>query len=135
MLSTREAFKVGFLHRCAKEGLTEEEMLTRVKSARTKLASALDLLTTPYNAAASLGGAAAGHLGNAALAASVLAPLAVGGLGGYAAANALDADEVDAEAVRKRDLIAQLRQLTEQAKQNAALAQRRRNQARPYSRI
>lgn len=134
MLSRRDLFKVGFLQRCAREGLSEQEMLTRVRRAREKLAGLTDILSTPYNAGVNLASSAVGHLGSALTTGAVLGPLALGGLGGYAVAHATDADETDAEAARKRDYIAQLRQMADQVKQNSELARKRKLQARPYNR-
>lgn len=135
MLDKRQLFKVGFLHCCAKEGLTIEETRARIKRASEKLAGISDLLMTPYNAAVGAASGAAGTLGNLALGGAIAAPLMIGGLGGYALSNALDADDTDAEQSRKQDYIAQLKVLTQQARLNSQLRRKRQAQARPYNRM
>lgn len=135
MLDKRQLFKVGFLHCCAKEGLTVEETRARIKRASEKLAGIGDLLMTPYNAAVNAASGAAGTLGSLAVGGAIAAPLVAGGLGGYALSHALDADEVDAEQARKQDYIAQLRVLTQQARHSSELRRKRHAQARPYNRM
>lgn len=68
MLTKEQAFKVGFLLRCAQEGLTGEEMAQRIKQAADGVvSSAMDML---------------GNLGAAALIVPPIAATSVGLLGG-----------------------------------------------------
>ena len=116
-LSPREAFKFGFLLRCADEGLGEGAIADRVKTAATLLdgqeKQAGGMADALVNAAKSLGGLAtrAGGLGLAGGA-------ALGGLGGHLLAKSTER-EVDPEEAKMEELIAAYQQQTERARRAA----------------
>lgn len=119
-LSAREAFKVGFLARCAEEGCSAEEMHTRVAQAREKV-GAFFWNMNPIDAAGRTAGAVGkliGDLGRAGGTAAVVAPFGVGALGGYGAAKLTDVDETDADELKKRELIAEYKRLADRARRH-----------------
>jgi len=114
MLTAREAFKAGFLARCAEDGLGPGQAHTLVKAA-------LGLTDLPDMA------------GKAGLALAGTAPLMLGGGLGYLAAKATDADDTDATDLKRRELIdeyvrqaAHLRSMTSLRHQSAAAPARTR---------
>ena len=115
MLSKRQAFKVGFMRKCANEGMTPEETHQVVREALStvKEAGITDLLTKPYNTIVDVGGEALKGVGNAGLAGLALGPPIIGGALGLLAAKAGDIDTTDVNAVKKRELIDEYRRQTE----------------------
>ena len=111
MLTPRESFKVGFLRRCANEGLTIEETHERVKQANDTIKSAgiQDFLTRPYNTAWDVIGGVGKEVGTTAKNVALLAALGIPLAGGYGlgrgAATITDVGEEDVEAVKKKELI------------------------------
>ena len=134
-LTTREAFKTGFLLRAAEEGCDASEILQRVKTAREKLAAG-----AAAAAGAGLGigsvlsgaGKVVGELGLPALLGAALLPPAVGAAGGYAAAKLTDVDDLDVEEARSEEVRSELERLRERALMSAA-ARRFRLQGRQPS--
>ncbi len=94
MLTPREAFKVGFLARCAEEGLSADEIAGRVKFAADKFAGFLD---------------GAAHLGGQVLSTGVpiaaIAPVALGGLAGYGLSRMTDIDDTDVDEIKNNELL------------------------------
>lgn len=104
-----EQFKLGFLTRCAEEGLSPEAAQARIAQAERTLTQTkeADVASTLASGTAYLGG-----LGAKALAApAVMGPLAVGGAGvagmglGYLSRKAELANPIDVEDVQKQELI------------------------------
>jgi hypothetical protein len=122
-LSAREAFKVGFLARCAAEGLSAPETARRVKDAADKLAGVLD---------------AAGTLGKGLLEAgtgygvplALVAPPAVGGVAGWAAARMTDVDDTDVAEVKDREVLDEYRRQTERLRRQRAVRDYQRARTR-----
>ncbi len=103
MLTPRQAFKYGFLQRCAEEGLSAEEITGRIKQALDPMS----VVSGPANFLT--------RMGLYGLAAS-----AVGGAGiGYGAAK-LTAPDADPEEARLRELQATYQMYAENARRNAA---------------
>ena len=111
MLSPREAFKVGFLRRCANEGLTTEETHARIKQANEliKEAGIQDFLTRPYNTLWDVIGGVGKEVGttakNLALLGAVGLPIGAGFGAGYGLSKLTDIDEDDVEEAKKKELI------------------------------
>ena len=103
-LTPREAFRIGFVMRCADEGLTGEQVRERVE----KAAALVEKRGGPLSA---LGGLA-GHAGGLLLA----APLAAGVGGGYLAHKMVE-DSVDEDDVRQQELIAELKHWARRARE------------------
>lgn len=105
-MSPKEAFKVGFMLRCADEGLAPGDVEDRIQ----KAAGLMQKQGIFDNALGHIGGAlgTAGMMGLA-------APIALGGLGGYFLNKTREAN-VDEEDVRTRELISELRTLAHRAK-------------------
>ena len=104
MLNSREAFKAGFLKRCADAGLNQEETLSAIKqaSAAMEKASYLPLVNwIRKNPAKSV----AGYLGRKVALPLLLFGPAAAGVGGAALyAKATDTDDTDVESARKEEL-------------------------------
>lgn len=126
MLTPAESFRLGFLTRCADEGLTSAEAEQRAKLASVEgwpivrhvsgaFETGLGLFTKAPMYAAALGIPAAG---------------AVGALAGYGLAGAgvnmpdKPSDDPDAAAVKHRELVDALRQHTEQIRHRIAAHKR-----------
>lgn len=111
MLNSREAFKVGFLQRCADAGLDAEETQQAIKEAVefVKNASLSDFLSKPYEKVLDVIGNTASHagqnVGNLGLTAMVLGPAAAGLAGGYGLSRLGDVDDTDVNAIKQRELI------------------------------
>lgn len=115
MLTPREAFKVGFLRRCADSGLSVEETHQAVKQAMEMVKSAVvpqfisdigkDAITAPYRAGTAALAGTASTLGNYGLGALLLGPAALGAAGGYGLSRLTDIDDTDVDAIKKRELI------------------------------
>src|SRR5262245_2457516 len=95
-MTPKEAFKIGFLLRCADEALTGDQVSERMQ----KAAAWTDLIKTPFNwAGSALKATPAWLLG---------ASAATGILGGYATHKMMQ-PTVDEEDVKKQELINELR--------------------------
>lgn len=119
-LSDREAFKVGFLQRCVRDGLTPDQMLDRVKAAGDMLekrAFVGGLLSGAAGAATGASKTLAGYGIPLALA----APPIIGGLGGYALAKATDVDDTDATAIKNQELVEEYRRQADRLKRQKAV--------------
>lgn len=114
-LSEREAFKVGFLARCAEDGMSRDEILGAVKQATEKVAGLIGDV-------GGLAGSAVSHAAPIAL----LAPPALGALAGLGLSRATDIDDGDVKEVKDREVIDAYR--TEAAKL------RRQKAVRDYAR-
>lgn len=114
-LNSEQAFKAGFLMRCAEEGLTIDQIHERIQLALAveKKAS----LMSPINTA--LRGA-----GGLALGLGIGVPLAVGSLGGLAVAKATADIDDSVDALKQRELIETYQQLADEAEARVAEKQR-----------
>ena len=101
MLTPQEAFRVGFLLKCADDGLSGNQVCERI----AKTAGMFD------SAMSGLGGTA--NMGMAALAAL---PIGAGAIGGYLANKATE-DSLDEEDVKKRELIDELKHWARRARE------------------
>lgn len=110
-MTPREAFKFGFLLRCADENLSDEETHERIKLAEALLPKQAALVPELFNAAGNLtyGGAVLGLLGAA----------GAGGLGGYTLAKATEPD-VSVEEQKQRELTQAYQIQAERARQARA---------------
>lgn len=93
-MTDKEAFKFGFLLRCAQEGLTPEETRQRIEKTAALKRADFDPL------------AAMRSVGKGALLTALVAPPAVGALGGYALATAHD-DNYDVDEAKKEEELAE----------------------------
>jgi len=91
-MNSKEAFKIGFLHKCAEDGLTPDETLERVRHATLLVKSAG--WGMPTMAALTLLGAT---------------PFLVGTTGGYALQQMRENTGLDAKDMKKREVIAEYR--------------------------
>lgn len=130
-MTPREAFRVGFLLRCVEDGLTEEATLAKAAAVKTALiGEALDLGSKAMGA---IGQAASVPLDLASKGiglAGQVAPWAVGGAVlagaplGIMAANMQD-NPINADEVRKKELIATYRTFADQVRARDALRRHR----------
>lgn len=130
MLTPREAFKAGFLTRCASDGMTPEQMLGAVKLAAEmfeKRAVVGTVVGQGIDAAKGL----AGGLLRMGVPLAIAAPPILGGLGGYALAKATDIDDTDVEAIKNRELVDEYERQTEGLARRRAVRDRRQDIQRP----
>jgi len=112
MLSSRDAFKVGFLSRCVEEGLTLEEAHERVKEAMDKMGGIVGDITSIPVKALEAGKAVAAPLLSYGLPLAIAAPPILGGVAGYGLAKATDVDDQDPEEVKKQEVADEYRRQT-----------------------
>lgn len=109
-VTEKEAFKLGFLQRCAEEQLTGAALATRIKAAASFVKSALELPSMGDSWKA---------VGNIAYAPLMLATLG-GGLAGHLAGKVTEPD-VDEEDLKARELAAAYKAYAARAKTNRKL--------------
>jgi hypothetical protein len=113
-LSNEQIFKVGFLMKCAEQGLTIEETHTRIKVA---LAHIKQAFLGPI-------GAAASALTPLAAAGAIGLPILAGGTTGYLAAKATGADGKSmVDEAKKDEIAAEYKRLAEEAKRRTKIKQ------------
>lgn len=120
MLSPLEAFKVGFLERCVRDGLTPTQMLEQVKQASDMLekrAFLSSLLSSAGNAIGNVAHTATSY----GLPIALAAPPILGGLAGYGLAKATDVNDTDVDAVKNREIAEEYRRQTEILKRRKAM--------------
>jgi len=110
-LTNRQAFKFGFLLRCADEGLSREETEQRINLGIQKLAGILGDAVNTGTDLAKFVALKAPFVGLGAV-------TGIGGLGGLLAAKATEGD-VDADDYKKQELISRYTMLAQQAKDRA----------------
>jgi len=113
-MNVKEAFKLGFLSRCADEGLTPDETRARIRDAHAYIKQA-----NPFgDAYDAFKGVVGSGLSTAAGIAKPLAiagpPLAGAGVG-YALAKANE-EEVDPEEAKKQELLAEYQRVIDRAR-------------------
>lgn len=113
MLTNRQAFKVGFLLRCADEGLSSEEVKNRIEKAAMLFEKEAD---SKPGLLADAGKSAL----MAAIAVGAGLPIGAGLIGGTLAAN-LTSNPIDEEDVRKKELINEYKRLARKANQQTKL--------------
>ena len=110
MLDERQKFKAAFMMRCIEQGVTTPKEMTQVvKEAREKLAFGI------MAGLGNLGGAAleaTKDLGVLGLGAAAIAPPALGFLAGNALGGVGNLNDINAEEVKRKELIEELRKQT-----------------------
>ncbi len=112
-MTPKEAFKAGFLIRCAEEGLSDEATHERIKTALFDVGSIM-------RGIGSIGSAIAGP----ALLTGVGLPIVAGVTGGHLAAKAVD-DDSDVNEAKTDEILAEYRRLADQARRQTAMKQMR----------
>lgn len=133
-LTDDQAFKVGFLYKCAQLGLTIDETHDRIKQAISTIKSRQKTASVPWWAfpfaymggkAMELGGQVAGAIpGAASLAATgaIAAPVLAGGAGGYLAAKATTGDGKSLVDDAKQDeIVGEYERLADEARRRAKI--------------
>lgn len=111
MLTDKEAFKVGFLKRCADAGMDAKETLETVKTAKAFVKSAVldigvkDIAGPPWRAAWDVASTGAKTLGNWGLMGALAGPAVLGGAAGYGMSRLTDIDDTDVDEIKKREII------------------------------
>lgn len=108
MLDARTAFKVGFLLKCAEDGLGPDEAESLAKEA---------LFDGFWDAAKTLG--------SVGVAGAILAPPVAGATGGVLLSRATDVDDTDVEDVRRDEMVQELLRQSEHLQGLAAARQQR----------
>lgn len=105
MLDERQQFKAAFIMRCIENGYTTpEEIVGKVKEAREKVAIVPGL----GRAASTVAG-----LGTLGIGGALLAPPALGWLAGNQIGQTKNLNDIDADEVKRQELIDELRKQTE----------------------
>jgi hypothetical protein len=108
-MTPAEAFKIGFLRQCAREGLSPTQLQSRIKTANAMVkqsaGSALQAL---------------GNLFSSAKWSTLVAPPVIGALGGYALARANN-DDFDPDEAKRQEELAEYYRATDMLRQNKAL--------------
>ena len=142
MLTSREMMKVAILQRCAEAGLSPEQTCGVVKEAADQLEK--DAFLPQVGAALKgiagagkslLGGAgdvlkALSPMATAAGGATLLAPVAAGGLAGHLLARGTEISDEDIKEEKKRELVEAYRSATERADSNRRTAKSRASRPR-----
>ena len=110
MLDDRQAFKVGFLRKCADAGLTIEETHEVVKQALSLVKESAvnilpDVLQEPYKQLWGAGGHALKSMADYGMTGALLAPGAIGAGAGLLAGHLTDVDDTDVKALKQQELI------------------------------
>lgn len=109
-MTSKEAFKIGYLSRCVEDGLSNDEILGSVKTASDKLAGLTDavgkLITT---------------VGGIGVPLALAVPPGLGILGGYGLAKATDVDERDVKDLQRQEVLDTYRRESERARRQKAL--------------
>lgn len=124
MLSKQAAFKLGFITQCVEKGLSISEMREQVKAAGDSLAQFEKQGIAGEKTLGTLL-SALGTGGKYAVTAGLLAPPAVGALGGYFHSKLSDVDEEDVGDVKKEELIDEYRRQAQRLRQTKELRQYR----------
>lgn len=133
-MTEKEAFVLGFIHRCVADGLNAEQISAQVKKAEDVLSAALNHAEKRAGILGDVAGAV-GNVATTALPLAIAAPPILGGLGGYALARATDIDDTDVEDVKSRELIDTYKVEAEKlrrAKQQRAAKQQQMSRVRGY---
>lgn len=116
-LSARDQFKTAYISRCIEDGLTADQMLTRVKEAREKLAIVSELL----GKAMDVGHGVAGAVASYGIPLALAAPPILGGMAGYGLARATDINDTDIAEIKNREIIDELNRQSERLKREKAM--------------
>jgi uncharacterized protein YdbL (DUF1318 family) len=125
-LSQAQAFKIGFLMKCAEQGLTIEETHERVKEAITKLKMQknANMITDPLKFIGSKTWDAGKVLGSLGLAGAVGLPIVGGAGAGYLAAKATQSDGTGlVEDAKQDEIVGEYERLAEEARRRARIKQ------------
>jgi len=109
-LTPVEAFKVGFMARCADDGLDMLAIRARVKSAMEKTA----IVGKVIDAAKDLGKGVIDAAAGWGIPLALAAPPIAGGLAGYGLARATDIDDTDVAEIKDREVIDEYRRNRDQ---------------------
>jgi hypothetical protein len=126
MLSSQEAFKLGFLSNCVEKGLSIEQMRAEVKQASDQMDSMVKQADWGSGYFAPLAqpivddaGDVVKNMSNIAMASLLLAPPAIGAAGGILHSRLSDIDEEDVEDVKKRELVDEYQRQAKRLRQSA----------------
>ena len=135
MLTSQEAFKVGFMARCIEDGLSMDQIYSLAKTAADRMASAVKLASEKQaivgpllGALGYLGGSAvnaAKGIGSAALGVglplALAAPPVLGGIAGAGLAKATDIDDTDVNEIKQRELLDEYKHQTARLRRQRAV--------------
>lgn len=113
MLTARQAFKVGFLRKCAELGMSDEETEATIKSAILGLDAVINAVGTAGSKALQIGTPLA-----------LAAPPLAGAALGYGLSRATDVDDTDVAELRQRELVDEYRRLTARLRQRREMLKR-----------
>lgn len=108
-VSPREAFKLGFLHRCAEEGLSPEQVEHRVKTAAVP-----EILQSMFANAPAFAKEHPNISAGAAIGGMIGLPVLAGWGAGHLARK-LQGDTLDADDVKKQEIINEMNTLAERS--------------------
>lgn len=129
-LTPRDSFKAGFLERCARDGLTPEQMLAAVGTAAAALEKTA-VLGALLGKGLDLGAHAGKTMLGYGLPAALIAPPVLGGLAGYGLAKATDVDDTDVDEIKNRELVEEYRRQADRMKRQKAVRAYKQERAGP----
>ena len=109
-MTPAEAFKIGFLRQCARDGCSGEQLQQRIKTANAIVKEGNSVVSDLLKSLVSTGKLAL-----------IAGPPVAGALGGYALGRANN-DDFDPEEAKKREELAEYYRATDMLRQNQALA-------------
>lgn len=134
-LTPQEAFKVGFLARCASDGLSAEQIARSCKVAADLMRKQAIFGAETAGAIAGKGMEALGGLAHYGIPAALIAPPVLGGLAGYGLAKATDVDDTDVEDIKNQEVMKELRLQADKLRNQTAVreyTQRVTRTGRPF---
>lgn len=120
-MTSLESFKIGFLARCAAEGLTPEQILKRAEAMEDRVTKLAGVLSTVAGKAMDAGQGIAGGAVGYGVPLALVAPWLVGGIAGFGASKATDIDDTDVDAIKDREVIDEYGRQTARLKRQLAV--------------
>lgn len=119
-LTTQEAFKVGFLLKCAEEGLEPHQMLELVQQIRAGITKEA-FLSGALDKAVDAAGGVAKSVASYGIPMALAAPPALGALGGYALSKATDVDDTDVAAIKNQEVVDEYKRQADKLRRQKAI--------------
>jgi hypothetical protein len=121
-LTNREAFKFGFLQKCALAGLSDEDIISLATKLAEEIEKRAGVVGSTISGVSRLASSGLSTLGSYAIPAALLAPPAAGALGGYGLAKLMDSRDIDADEIKNRELAEEYERQAQRIRKRKALA-------------
>lgn len=123
MSDARKDFKLGFLAKCAAEGLTPDEILERVQIAEAELTKAASVLGTGLEKVYDAGKGVASTMYGLGMPLALAGPPIAGAMAGYGLAKATDIDNTDVGDIQDQEVVDEYRRQAAHLKRQTAARQ------------